>query len=1273
MKKIFIIHILLAMPLLAWCDNITFADAEVKAICVKNWDTNGDGELSKEEAAAVNDLGRVFERNTSIKSFDELQFFTGLTTMWNSEFYGCTGLVSIAIPNSVTTILSCVFQDCSALKSFSFSDGLTYIGSAAFDHCTSLTSVTIPDNVKNISYGAFSNCSALTSFTLGSGVEAVDNWIVNNCNRLTKIVVRAKTPPDASLESFTNRKNLSLYVPKGSKAAYQAADHWKEFKEIVEYDGDENINFADAEVKAICVKNWDTNGDGELSKAEAAAVKDLGEVFKRNTSIKSFDELQYFTGLTIIGSSAFYNSYRLTNVTIPSSVTSIEGSAFLYCYGLANIKVDSGNKYYDSRDACNAIIETKNNILIAGCKNTIIPNSVTSIGNSAFLGCRYLTSIDIPNSVTSIGEGAFSGCTGLTSITIPSSVTSIGGDAFNMCHGLTSITIPSSVTSIGAGAFKYCWRLTFVSIPNSVTSIGEGAFSGCSGLTSIKVDSGNKYYDSRDASNAIIETKNNTLIAGCKNTIIPNSVTSIGSYAFQESDLTSITIPSSVTSIGERAFSYCTVLTSITIPSSVTLIGSSAFSGCTGLTSITIPSSVTSIGVSAFSGCSGLTSITIPSSVKSINSFAFSGCSGLTSITIPSSVTSINSFAFSGCDRLTSVKVERATPVTVSSSTFSNRANATLYVPKGSKVAYQAANYWKEFKEIVEYEYEVDPEYITFADAEVKAICVKNWDTNGDGELSKTEAAVVKDLGKVFSGNQSIKSFDELQYFKGLASICDNAFNYCLSLASIIFPNSVTSIGYHAFYECKSLTSVTIPGSVEAITEAFVGCTGLTSISIQNGVRSIGYEAFSGCTGVTSLIIPKSVTHIESYAFIGFSGVVSIIVDSENTVYDSRNNCNAIIEKSSNTLVLGCKYTVIPNSVTSIGQGAFYKCTNLTSITIPNSVTSIGASAFWGCESLRSVTIPRSVTSIGNSAFYSYVGSGWVENALFDVKVENPNPVDISNGTFFGLRDIMLYVPKGSKAAYQAAAYWKEFKTILEFPDTDVNQDGATDVVDVVDIARYVVGSPSDSFHEFLADLNSDDKVNVADAVVLVNDIAGNTSFAKAWHRMQSSDDVQEQLMLTKNKDNSLSLSMDNNRAYTAFQFDLMMNIDMNVMQMLLNDSRKNGHQLLYNKVGDGHYRVVALSTANNSFNGKNGELLNIQLDGFDTDDLTIHNVHFFTGQGNDYAFDDLKLQGGTTAIGELPLVESDQPTAVYDLQGRKQPTLRRGVNIVNGKKVIIK
>ena len=429
---------------------------------------------------------------------------------------------------------------------------------------------------------------------------------------------------------------------------------------------------------------------------------------------------------------------------------------------------------------------------------------------------------------------------------------------------------------------------------------------------------------------------------------------------------------------------------------------------------------------------------------------------------------------------------------------------------------------------------------------------------------------------------------------------------------------------------CKNMS---IPNSVIAIGErALVQLKGLETLEIPNSVTSIGSWAFAG-SDFTSVIIPNSVTDIKTFAF---------------------QQCNNLLSVS------------IPNSVTVLTGWQFYQCQSLTSVSLPNSLKSIGDEVFAECPSLASVNIPKSVTAFHVAAFLE-------SNALKTVKNEMIEPVRIVAASFPNRANATLYVPKGSKAAYQAADYWKEFKTILEFPDTDVNQDGATDVVDVVDIARYVVGSPSDSFHEFLADLNSDDKVNVADAVVLVNDIAGNTSFAKAWHRMQSCDDAQEQLVLTKNKNNSLSLCMDNNRAYTAFQFDLMMNNDMNVMQMLLNESRKNGHQLLYNKVGDGHYRVVALSTANNSFNGKNGELLNIQLDGFDTDDLTIHNVHFFTGQGNDYAFDDLKLQGGTTAIEELPLVEGDQPAAVYDLQGRKQPTLRRGVSIVNGKKVMIK
>ena len=229
-----------------------------------------------------------------------------------------------------------------------------------------------------------------------------------------------------------------------------------------------------------------------------------------------------------------------------------------------------------------------------------------------------------------------------------------------------AITIPSKiggkpVISIGAGAFDDCTGLTSITIPNSVTSIGVRAFDGCSGLTSINVARGNNYYS--DNNGVLFNKKKTELIRypeGKSQTsyTIPNSVTSIGDYAFEGcGGLTSITIPDSITSIGYWAFHGCGGLTSITIPNSVTSIGELAFLGCTGLTSITLGNSVKSIGEGAFLGCTGLTSITIPSSVTSIGEGAFEDCSSLTSITIPNSVTSIGYGAFWGCSGLTSITI----------------------------------------------------------------------------------------------------------------------------------------------------------------------------------------------------------------------------------------------------------------------------------------------------------------------------------------------------------------------------------------------------------------------------------------------------------------------------------------------------------------------------------------------------------------------------------------------------------------------------------------
>ena len=368
--------------------------------------------------------------------------------------------------------------------------------------------------------------------------------------------------------------------------------------------------------------------------------------------------------------------------------------------------MERDNPNYHS--AGNCLIETASKTLIAGCKNSIIPND---------------------GSVTSIGDYAFYNCSSLTSITIPDSVTSIGNSAFCWCRSLTSISIPDSVTSIGDSAFYDCNSLTSISIPDSVTSIGRGAFKDCHGLESITVEQGNPNYHS--AGNCLIETASKTLMAGCKNSVIPNdgSITSIGDYAFYNcSGLTSITIPDSVTSIGYEAFRGCSGLTNITIPDSVTSIRVGAFYYCSGLTSITIPDSVTSIGGYAFSGCRGLTSVTVDpgnsvyhsvgnclietasktlifgcqnsiipndGSVTSIGDHAFEGCSGLTSITIPDSVTSIGSDAFCGCSGLTSITIPDSV-TSIGSYAFWGCIGLTIYCESESQPAgwSETWNWW---------------------------------------------------------------------------------------------------------------------------------------------------------------------------------------------------------------------------------------------------------------------------------------------------------------------------------------------------------------------------------------------------------------------------------------------------------------------------------------------------------------------------------------------------------------------------------------------------
>ena len=697
--------------------------------------------------------------------------------------------------------------------------------------------------------------------------------------------------------------------------------------------------------------------------------------------------------------------------------------------------------------------------------------SVTSIGEKAFFERSSLTSITIPNSVTSIGNSAFFQSYSLTSITIPNSVTSIGYYAFAYCSSLISITIPNSVTSIGYSAFAYCNQLSSSTIPESVTSIGYSAFAGCTSLTSMVVESGNTTYDSRESCNAIIETATNTLIAGCQNTVIPNSVTSIGSSAFEVCrSLTSITIPNNVTSIGSWAFWGCTSLTSVTIPNSVKSIGGYAFGDCSSLISMVVEPGNTTydsrescnaiIEKATNTLIAGCQNTFIPNTVESIGSWAFEGCTSLSSITIPESVKSIGAVAFDDCAWLTSITCEATTPPTLGSGVFPSELT-TAYIPCGTKAAYEASDWAQYVSEFVEEDCPepIDPTWqITYTSTDDNIVTPYKTDVFGANIVSNT-----------YQDGQGVITFDG-----PVTSIGDYAFHFCQNLASIFIPNSVTSIGSYAFDNCDLLTSVTIGNSVKIIGDAaFNDCSSLTSIAIPNSVTSIHTFAFARCSSLVEIEIPKSVISIGDSddgrlwacqgIFMGCNNLQKIVVEEGNPIFDSRDNCNAIIETATNTLIAGCPNTEIPNGIKRIGTGAFRDCNALGDIDIPSSVNVIGYAAFYGtgitnvvipsncivedadatysstytvlfgafarceqltdivipegttriasgmlagCSSLESLTIPASVTSIGEWAFYDC-------DALTSITIPN-GVTSIEEGTFMRCSKLTsITIPSG--------------------------------------------------------------------------------------------------------------------------------------------------------------------------------------------------------------------------------------------------------------------
>lgn len=565
-------------------------------------------------------------------------------------------------------------------------------------------------------------------------------------------------------------------------------------------------------------------------------------------------ELQIPDSVTEINSYAFSGCSSITSANIPSTVTGIGASLFSDCSSLTSITVDRSNPVYDSRDSCNAIIKTETGILIAGCQNTVVPQGVTAIGGWAFTRCTGLTSIRLPDSVTQIGFEAFYGCTSLMGVNIPASVTHIGYQAFYGCSSLRSIHIPGKVRGIGTSAFEYC--------PS---------------LTAMSVSPDNQRFDSRNDCNAIIETDGNTLIAGCRNTVIPSTVSEIGDYAFSGcSTLTGMEIPIGVSVVGDFAFRGCSALRSVALPVGLISIGSSSFFECSALNHVDIPSTVETIGSFAFERCPAILGITvadgnpvydsrdscnaiietasgtliagcmkttIPETVVKIGDNAFSGCFMLTKVFLPKSVEAIGNYAFTDCSSLSSINM---------------------------------------------------PPRVTFI---------------GESAFSGCSALTVLDIPN------------------SVTAIGQGAFVGCSSLESIRLPKSVTSVGDYEFYRCTLLKEINIPHTVTTIGKsAFRGCLSLTSVNIPKSVTAIGTAAFSECPSVTSMTVSGGNPNYDSRG-----GCNAIIETATGTlIAGCRNSVIPADVTAIGTVAFdGCVFLdgiTIPPSVTIIGHKAFNNC-----------------------------------------------------------------------------------------------------------------------------------------------------------------------------------------------------------------------------------------------------------------------------------------------------------------------------------------------------------
>jgi hypothetical protein len=770
-------------------------------------------------------------------------------------------------------------------------------------------------------------------------------------------------------------------------------------------------------------------------------------------------------GVTGIGSRAFASCDALISVSLPNSLKRIENFAFFYCGKLPSVDIPEGVTAVGSGafGVCSALTAV------------FLPSSLTEIGSGAFFKCYSLMSVTIPGSVTEIGYRAFASCSSLSRISveegntaysadsdvlfsrdgslliqypqgktdphyaIPPGTVCIGELAFERA-GFFSVEIPGSVTTIEERAFLHCGRLKSLSISRSVTEIGYYAFNFCCRLMAFAVEEGNTSYSSAD--DVLFNYDGSVLIQYPKSKAGER-------YA----------IPPGTVRIEERAFDDSHYLEAISIPEGVSFIGFAAFQNCDNLKSIAIPRSVTVIKDWAFMECTRLRGVT----VRWATPLAIGGdvffSTRTDTLHVPPGTKALYEAATGWKDFKTIV--EDSDPMDTLTWSLSDNGTTLTIRGEGAMPDYDYnESPWAAYREKIRTAV-IEPG-VTGIGEYAFASCTSLTSVNLPNSLKRIEACAFIQCGKL----------ESVSIPEGVTAIGARVFTECDALTAVTIPRSVKSMGDGVFSYCSGLSRISveegntafcadsgvlfshdgsvlirypagktgdryaIPPGAECIGKwAFEG-SALSSVAIPGSVTLIEDEAFESCSRLKSVFIPRSVAEIGNLAFTGCLRLTAFTVEEGNTAYSSPDG--VLFHYGGNVLIqypagrTGRRYAIPPGTV-YIEERAFSDSVYPETVSIPEGVTAIGSSAFKDCNSLKSVSIPRSVTAIESWAFRGC-------SRLQDVTVRWATPPAIHGSTFSdGPRDTTLHVPPGAKALYEEAEGWKDFKTIVE--DSDPNID----------------------------------------------------------------------------------------------------------------------------------------------------------------------------------------------------------------------------------------